>query len=69
MFGTQVGKSVVDANHFPAGFNNVSEENIAELSTLFKDHIQRSHPEYAGGFTSTLKATPGIKPMSKTSRR
>ena len=36
--------AVVDANHFPAGFNNVSEENIAELSTLFKDHIQRSHP-------------------------
>ena len=36
--------AVVDANHFPAGFNNVSKENIAELSTLFKDHIQRSHP-------------------------
>ena len=36
--------AVVDANHFPAGFNNVSEENIAELSTLFKDHIHRSHP-------------------------
>ena len=36
---------MVDANHFPAGFNNVSSENLAELSKLFNDHISRSHPD------------------------
>ena len=41
--GWKIG--VVDANHFPAGFNNVSKENLAELSTLFKDHINRTHPD------------------------
>ena len=41
--GWKVG--VVDANHFPAGFNNVSKENIEELSKLFSEHITRSHPE------------------------
>ena len=35
---------VVDANHFPAGFNNVSKENMVELSLLFKEHVKRSHP-------------------------
>ncbi len=41
--GWKIG--VVDANHFPAGFNNVSKENLAELSMLFKDHINRAHPD------------------------
>ena len=41
--GWKIG--VVDANHFPAGFNNVSSENLAELSKLFNDHISRSHPD------------------------
>ena len=41
--GWKVG--VVDANHFPAGFNNVSKENIEELSKLFSEHITRSHPD------------------------
>ena len=40
--GWKIG--VVDANHFPAGFNNVSKENLLELSNLFKDHVKRSHP-------------------------
>ena len=40
--GWKIG--VVDANHFPAGFNNVSKENLAELSLLFKEHVHRSHP-------------------------
>ena len=40
--GWKIG--VVDANHFPAGFNNVSKENLQELSNLFKDHVKRSHP-------------------------
>ncbi|MAF93388.1 hypothetical protein CMO85_01835 [Candidatus Woesearchaeota archaeon] len=40
--GWKIG--VVDANHFPAGFNNVSKENLQELSNLFKDHVHRSHP-------------------------
>ena len=41
--GWKIG--VVDANHFPAGFNNVSKENLAELSLLFKEHVSRSHPD------------------------
>ena len=36
---------VVDANHFPAGFNNVAKETLNELSALFKDHVQRSQPD------------------------
>lgn len=40
--GWKIG--VVDANHFPAGFNNVPSENLAELSKLFNEHITRSHP-------------------------
>ena len=40
--GWKIG--VVDANHFPAGFNNVSKENLMELANLFKEHAQRSHP-------------------------
>ncbi len=40
--GWKIG--VVDANHFPAGFNNVSKENLMELADLFKEHVQRSHP-------------------------
>ena len=40
--GWKIG--VVDANHFPAGFNNVSKENLMELANLFKEHVQRSHP-------------------------
>ncbi len=41
--GWKIG--VVDANHFPAGFNNVSKENLAELSLLFMEHVRRSHPD------------------------
>lgn len=40
--GWKIG--VVDANHFPAGFNNVSKENLMELANLFREHVQRSHP-------------------------
>ena len=40
--GWKIG--VVDANHFPAGFNNVSKENLQELANLFQDHVHRSHP-------------------------
>ena len=40
--GWKIG--VVDANHFPAGFNNVSKENLQELANLFKDHVHRSRP-------------------------
>ena len=32
---------VVDANHFPAGFNNISEEDKPSLAKLLKNHIQR----------------------------
>ena len=41
--GWKIG--VVDANHFPAGFNNVSKENLQELAGLFKEHVHRSHPD------------------------
>ncbi len=33
--------AVVDANHFPAGFNNVSKEDEPHLSALLKNHILR----------------------------
>lgn len=41
--GWKVG--VVDANHFPAGFNNVSAQEGEELSGLFGEHLKRTHPE------------------------
>ena len=41
--GWKVG--VVDANHFPAGFNNVSKEELVELAALFHDHVERNYPE------------------------
>lgn len=37
--------AVVDANHFPAGFNNISIEDVERLSSLLKDHILRQNPE------------------------
>lgn len=40
--GWKVG--VVDANHFPAGFNNVPQESVKELAHLFAEHLQRAHP-------------------------
>ena len=40
--GWKVG--VVDANHFPAGFNNISEDDFSQLSKLFKTHILRTKP-------------------------
>ncbi|MDG1545940.1 MAG: glutamate--cysteine ligase [Candidatus Poseidoniaceae archaeon] len=37
--------AVVDANHFPAGFNNVSKEDEEHLSSLLKNHIMRIDSE------------------------
>ena len=37
--------AVVDANHFPAGFNNISKDDVANLSSLLKDHILRQNPD------------------------
>lgn len=37
--------AVVDANHFPAGFNNVSKSDESTLSSLLKDHILRQNPD------------------------
>ena len=37
--------AVVDANHFPAGFNNVGSEDEQRISSLLSDHILRKHPE------------------------
>ena len=33
--------AVVDANHFPAGFNNVANEDEEQLAALLKNHIKR----------------------------
>ncbi len=35
--------AVVDANHFPAGFNNISKEDEPLLSKLLHDHINKIH--------------------------
>ena len=32
--------SVVDANYFPAGFNNIPEESISNLSKSFKEYVE-----------------------------
>ncbi|MDC0340903.1 glutamate--cysteine ligase [Candidatus Poseidoniaceae archaeon] len=37
--------AVVDANHFPAGFNNVSKEDEPHLAELLKNHILRIKSE------------------------
>ena len=36
--------AVVDANHFPAGFNNVPQSERGTLAKLMKTHIERDHP-------------------------
>jgi glutamate--cysteine ligase len=36
--------AVVDANHFPAGFNNVSKDDESRISSLLGEHILRKHP-------------------------
>ena len=36
--------AVVDANHFPAGFNNISETDEPYLAELMKEHIDRLSP-------------------------
>lgn len=40
--GWKVG--VVDANHFPAGFNNIGDEEKPATAELLKNHIQREFP-------------------------
>ncbi len=37
--------SVVDANYFPAGFNNVSEKHTPELSKLFEERLFSKYPD------------------------
>ena len=41
--GWKIG--VVDANHFPAGFNNVSEEDKPTLAQLLQNHISREYED------------------------
>lgn len=41
--GWKVG--VVDANHFPAGFNNIDETDKPHIAALLKNHILRQHPD------------------------
>ena len=35
--------AVVDANHFPAGFNNISKEDEPLISQLLREHINKMH--------------------------
>tara|TARA_B110000902_G_C14231915_1_gene559195 strand:- start:199 stop:1431 length:1233 start_codon:yes stop_codon:yes gene_type:complete len=35
--------AVVDANHFPAGFNNIDEKDMPAISALMSTHIERNH--------------------------
>ncbi len=37
--------AVVDANHFPAGFNNVNEDEKDDLARLLSEHIRRQNPD------------------------
>lgn len=37
--------AVVDANHFPAGFNNIDEQDLPPISKLMGDHISRNYGE------------------------
>ena len=37
--------AVVDANHFPAGFNNIDEQDLPSISKLMGDHISRNYGE------------------------
>ncbi len=37
--------AVVDANHFPAGFNNIDEQDLPTISKLMGDHISRNYGE------------------------
>ena len=36
--------AAVDANHFPAGFNNVPEEDRPRLAQLLREHVERTAP-------------------------
>jgi len=35
--------AVVDANHFPAGFNNIDEQDMSAISALMGTHIERNY--------------------------
>ena len=35
--------AVVDANHFPAGFNNIAEQDMDDISALMGTHIKRNY--------------------------
>ena len=57
--------AVVDANHFPAGFNNIAPQDMDEISTLMGTHIKRNYgdckwvhlyPEAQGQIQSSLVA-------------
>ena len=37
--------AVVDANQFPAGFNNTSESDLPHLTERIAAHIERHHPD------------------------
>ncbi|MED5498083.1 MAG: glutamate--cysteine ligase, partial [Candidatus Thermoplasmatota archaeon] len=36
--------AAVDANHFPAGFNNVPNEDRSRLAALLREHVERTNP-------------------------
>ena len=57
--------AVVDANHFPAGFNNIADQDLPSISQLMGTHIKRNTVN-AHGFIFILKHTPETRAMRKT---
>ena len=56
--------AVVDANHFPAGFNNTSPEDEPHLAALLRNHIKRKHKDVLGSIF-TLSHIQEIRGMSR----
>ena len=63
--------AVVDANHFPAGFNNVSSEDEQNLSNLLRDHIIRQQPncKWVHLYPESHTRNPGYVENVSTIRR
>lgn len=52
--------AVVDANHFPAGFNNIDEKDMPAISALMSTHIERNH-----GICSSIHLYPEAHTRNK----
>ena len=63
--------AVVDANHFPAGFNNVSKEDEDLLANLLHDNIVRRNPncEWVHLYPESHTRNPGYVENVSTIKR